>query len=154
MASPHLCDCFERGADCPSVGLSTRPPSHAGAGAFISPLAATQFSRDQQWYHFYLISLGLAVLVSLGPLPLSPLRSVPSPFPLALTAYTAHGLSCGYEQNVASVIYVFRFRTEESLLGRAPVDENSPESSYNLTSREKMVEIITCRDVQLYSAFL
>ena len=57
-------------------------------------------------------------------------------------------------QNLAGVIYVFRFRTEESLLGRAPVYETSTESSHTLTSREKMVEIVTCRHVQLYAAFL
>ncbi len=35
---------------------------HSGAGAFASPLVATQFSTMEHWSFHYLVSLGLALI--------------------------------------------------------------------------------------------
>jgi len=66
--------------------------------------------------------------------------------------------SC-FPQNLATLIYVFRFRTEESLLGPTPIvdnvaEENSTEPLLQLSSRQKMKQILSTRLVHIYSAFL
>ncbi|KAL7414258.1 MFS general substrate transporter [Mrakia frigida] len=61
--------------------------------------------------------------------------------------------------NLCTLIYVFRFRTEESLLGPLPAvetvaEDNSTEPLLQLSSKQKMKQILSTRLVHIYAAFL
>lgn len=125
-----------------------------GVGALVCPLVSTQFAAmPDAWHYHYLISLGLALFVR---------SSRPRHSSRRCASKKADPCARVLSQTFAMLALVFRFRSEESLLGRHAdeIPETLETGSGDVATAAEparpptLIDILKSRLVHLYAFWI